>query len=502
MGKGASARRHWEAIAWPIWLLPVAGLFLLWWIGAARYVGYGGDDYKYLLAAKCVAEQFWCIPPDHWARRAPLILPVAASIRLLGLNQMALWLAPACYAVMATGLFCALVQRLFGVWPAIVSAFALVLTPAFLELTPGLGIDVAELAFLVLTAFALERIWATGARGWGIVLGIAAGLAVMARPTALAAAPIFAFAFWRLRLGWPALFTAATAFLAVLAAEAAVYLFLTGDPLLTWKLSLRHTSIHSSELSGVDISRSPILNVAIIRAWPPAAGIDAHWSMKGLINLAANQNLFPLFYWTVALAIVASTKRRIAADQRLLMLWLILGAMLYFGILTYILAVDPQPRILLPWIAVLCVIFGVSAVALFDGAFAILSIAAIFSMVFRGVTTSYDRYDMAPINRQAMAIEASEANRLPIHPTAVAGLALIPEAGTLPVFQGISGRLLIIGLGGCAEVRNWSGLRGWTVEREVQTQRDVPAIVTWLRYRRLFVDRVFQPTLCVLSKQA
>lgn len=497
MGIGALAGRHSRAIQAPIWLLPIAALFIIWWIGAARYVGYGGDDYQYLVAAKCVAERFWCVPLDHWARRAPIVLPVAGSIRVFGLNQMALWLAPAFYAMAAVGLFSALLQRIFGFWPAFAGALTLILTPAFLELTPGLGIDVAEFAFLMLSAFALERIWATGERRWSVVFGIAVGLAVMSRPTALAALPIFAVAFWRLRLGWRA---AVAAFLAVLAVEAGIYLYLTGDPLLTWKLSLRHTSLHSSELSGVDISRSPILNIDIIRAWPPSAGIDAHWTVKGLVNLAANNGLFPLFYWTVALGFVAGVKRRISGRGAKLILWLVFAAMSYFGMLTYVLAIDPQPRLFLPWIAVLCAIFGICAVALFDDGFRLLSIVAIGSIIFRGVTVSYDRYDMAPVNRRAMEIEETEGKKLPIHPVTARGMALIPDAASLPVFSGTSSRFLIIGLGGCTEVRGWSGFMRWKVEREIQAPRDVPRIITWLRGRRLFVDRVFHPTLCILSK--
>lgn len=475
---------------------------MIWWLGPARYIGYGGDDYKYLMAAKCVAERFWCIPTEHWARRAPIVLPVAGAIRLLGVNQMALWLVPALYAMATIALFTVLLQRLFGIWTALISVFALISTPAFSELTPGLGIDVAEFCFLVLAAFALERIWSTGREGWSIVFGVAVAFAVISRPTALASLPIFAIAFWRLRLGWRAILAAALAFMAVLTAEATVYLYLTGDPLLTWKLSLRHTSVQSSELNGVDIHRSPILNVDMIRAWPPGAGIDAHWTVKGLVNLAAHPGLFPLFYWAMALGIIAGVKRGIAGESVRLILWLIIAAMLYFALLTYVLAIDPKPRLLLVWIAVLCVIFGVSAAALFKNGLALLSIVAIGSMAFRGLTVPFDQFNMEPINQRAMAIEEAERNSLPIHPVTARGLALMPGAERLSVHQGPSGRLLIVGLGGCTKVKSWTGLAGWKIQREVQSPREVPRIITLLREQGMFVNAVLSPTLCILSKPA
>jgi len=483
----------------PIWMVPVAVLLIIWSIGPARYVGYGGDDYQYLVAAQCVADHFWCIPTDHWARRAPIVLPVAASIRLFGLNQMALWLAPAFYAIVSVMLFAVLLRRLFGVGPAVIGTTALVLTPAFAELTPALGIDIAEFLFLMLAAFAVERSWATGKTGWSAAVGIAAALAVICRPTALAGLPIIGIAFWRLHFGLRATIAATISFAAVLVVEAGIYLYLTGDPFLTWKLSLRHTSVQSSELVGVDVSRSPIFNVDIIRAWRPAAGVEAHWAVKGLVNFAAHQWVFLLAYWTATLGVIAVLKRRVPKDEAWLLLWLIGMAAVYFGVLTYVLAVDPQPRLFVGIIAILCTIFGVCAVALSDGIFIILVIAAIGSIVFRGLTQPFDRYDLAPINRRAIEIEDASGRRLPIYPVAVKGLALTPGANSLPVYRYGMSRLLIIGLDGCVAMKGWAGLSGWAVEREVREHRDAPRMIEWLRRNHLFVKKALDPTLCILS---
>lgn len=499
METGSLFRRQSFTNRLPIWIIPVAVLFGIWSIGAAQFNGYAGDDYRYLVAAQCIADHFWCVSTDHWARRAPIVLPVAGSIRLFGLSQISVWLAPAIYAITSLALLTVLVVRRFGTWPAIIGSTALILTPAFSELTPALGIDVAEFSFLVLATFALERIWATGRAGWSAIFGIAAAMAVMCRPTALAALPIFAVAFLVLRLELRAFIIAAIAFSAILAAEACIYLYLTGDPFLTWKLSLRHTSIQSNHLVGADIRQSPILNVEFIRGWKPAAGIEAHWTVKGLINLAAHPGVFLTFYWTVVLGVVAAFKRRMPAGHARLILWLVAASAVYFALLTYVLAIDPEPRMFVSIIAIMCVILGVCVAAMSNGIFLVLVVAALGTIAFRGVTASFDRLDFAPVNARAMAIEKRSGMGIPVHPVTVKGLALSPDVRMIPIGDATSRRMLVIGAGGCGAVKAWAGLPGWTIEREVMTHRRVPAAIDWLRQNKLFVNGVVDPTLCVLS---
>jgi len=494
-----TVRKAWGQRRFPVWTFPTALLFVIWIIGPARFNGYSGDDYHYLAAARCVADHFWCVPTDHWARRAPLVVPVAVSIRLLGLSQTSLWIIPAIYAIAALALFASLVRRLFGFWPAIIGSAALILTPAFAELTPTLGIDVAEFLFLVLAALALERSWATKKIGWSVVFGIAAALAVMCRPTALAALPIFGIAHLGLRLGPRAIAAAAASFLLVLAGEACVYLFLSGDPLLTWKLSLRHTAIESAHLTGVDIRQSPILNIDFIRAWKPAAGIDAPWPMKGLVNLAAHPDVFLTVYWAVALGFLAAIRRRIADEQAHLILWLLAGSAVYFVTLVFVLAIDPQPRMFIALMAILCAILGVCIAALSNGAFLVLGVIAVGTIAFRGLTAPFDRLDFGPINAHAMATERASGMRIPIHPVTARGMALEPGVDQLPIDHGTARRLLVVGLGGCDAMRAWAGLTGWTVAQEFEMPHAVPRAIAWLRREHLFVTQVQDPTLCVFS---
>jgi len=484
---------------WPAWPLPIFLLSIVWYFGAARYIGHGSDDYYYLAAVRCVADQFWCVPPEHWARRAPVILPAAAFVRLLGLNQFALWLAPALYAVVSIIVFTRLIGRLFGPATAMVSGSILVLTPAFSQLTPALGIDIAEFAFLMLAAYGIERNWATGRSNWAALVGLAIGFAVMCRPTTLAIVPIFAFAFWKLKLDARATLKAVVALLAILLIEAGIYQFLAGNALLTWQLSLHHTKIPSTQLHGVNLNRSPLFNIDFIRAWKPAAGIDAHWTVRGLINFAASPGLFLTFYWSVILGIIAAAKRTLPSGHMRLLGWLIVASLVYFAELTFIFAIDPQPRMFLAIVALLCLICGAGIATLPAGAFTTLGIVALSTIAFRGLTEPFSHPNFETINQKAVEIEKDFDNRLPIYSMTARGLALDNRVTAWPIFDQRSREVLVVGEGGCRRVKNWIGQPNWETSREILATRPVPRIIGWLREKHLFVTNTYDPTLCVFS---
>src|SRR3546814_13305253 len=61
-----------------------------------------------------------------------------------------------------------------------------------------------------------------------------------------------------------------------------------GDPLARYVIALHHTAVPSTALAaGVDVSRGPLLNPAVIAGWRPVSGIDVHWAVNPVMNLLA-----------------------------------------------------------------------------------------------------------------------------------------------------------------------------------------------------------------------
>lgn len=242
---------------------------LLTWLRPIGYVGGDADDWHYLQAIRCAAEHGYCLPSNHWWQRFPIVAPSALASALLGESARTLWVVPAFYAAAAILLFVALVERQFGRAAALIGGFALVLTPVFTDRLLQIGINIAELAFMLAAAFCLQSAARTRSIGWTIASGAMLALAVQSRATALAALPLFGAALFLSPLGRKHAAIFGLGFLAPLAAETAAYAAAGADPLLPWKLSLAHTSIASTALEQ-EVSRGlPLFNLAVIDGWRP-----------------------------------------------------------------------------------------------------------------------------------------------------------------------------------------------------------------------------------------
>ncbi len=121
-----------------------AGVVLLNPVG---YRGGGGDDFQYLEFARCWVAHGPCLPLDHWDTRLPLILPMAASLKLFGETRWALSLTPLVYALAALILFHAIVRRLFGASVALIAGLLLLTAPVFAAAILQPNGDIPELAF-------------------------------------------------------------------------------------------------------------------------------------------------------------------------------------------------------------------------------------------------------------------------------------------------------------------------------------------------------------------
>lgn len=419
------------------------------------YVGGGFDDYHYLNAARCVADQGWCVPSDHWARRFPLVLPMAVAIRLFGESREALWVVPALAAAVAIWLFVSVIARAFGARAAMLAGIVFAATPlvAGRVLTPG--IEMIELAFALGGVALLQR-------HRPIAAGICFAFAVQCRPTMLALGPVLLLFLWRDPRSLARLAIGGAIPLAV---EAVIYAIMVGDPLATWRLSLAHTRIPSSELTGVDLTQSPLFNRDFIDGWAPAAGIEAHWSVKALINYLASRELMltNLFF----LVTIALGWRAIGRRTRLMLA----GAVLFFAILVFAFAIDPKPRMFLPVVAVQCAVIGILAPAVPRAVLALLLVAL-------GIGSIAAAYDW-PDRREAARVVATRLRadpELQIEMYSARSLALLGR--DWPVWRGGGARVVSFD-------NHLFGMQGWTLRTEKVFVPE-PAAITWLRDHRLF----------------
>ena len=149
---------------------------------------YGGfaDDFRYLAGAQCLD----CLPANHWERRFAIVWPLGVAIQLFGQNTWSVMLAPMIAGIAAIALTFKLVEWHYGRASGLIAACALAVTPVFIDRSMRISIDVIELTFLLGAAFILQR------RKGHFWAGALMALAVLCRPTQLAALPMVALLAW------------------------------------------------------------------------------------------------------------------------------------------------------------------------------------------------------------------------------------------------------------------------------------------------------------------
>lgn len=366
-------------------LLPIALLLALIFWNPVPLVGGYTDDFKYLTGAQC----FDCLPTNHWERRFAIVWPVGIAIRLFGQNLWSVMLFPVLTAVVAVVLTFKLVEHQYGRKAGLISCCVLVLTPVFSDRAMRVGIDMVELVFLLGAVFVLQR------RKGHFWAGALMGLAVLCRPTMLAALPMVGFLAWWQDRGSLKLF--AIGFVTPLVAEALVYLAVAGDPLYPWKLSLNHMAAWRAAMGDVryvqfmspdvDTNRMPFFNPDFIGGWMPAAKISAHWTVQGLINLLASPEC--------GLTLSGSLIFAALAWKQLgrLQIALIISAALFFGALTYAFAIDPRPRIFLPIVVIAAALIGSLAGKLWVWPRKLVVVTFLALIPVIGVAKANDRID-------------------------------------------------------------------------------------------------------------
>lgn len=480
------------ATAWrlPAWVWAATLLMVPILMGASGYKGGGSDDWYYLEAARCAAAHGICLPETHWAARFPLILPMGAATALFGDARWPMELVPLCYAVAAVVLFVLNVERRFGAAPAALAGAALALTPEFALDASQPGVDLAEFAWAMAALLAIQISFKRRSNGIAALAGAFLAVAVMTRASALVLLPVLGTGWLLLdaRRKWLAL-PFGFAFAAVLGAEAMAYFWVGGDPLHGWKLSLNHTRIPSTELPpGVDLSRGALLNLEFIRNWRRSMGIEIHWTIDPLLNLLAH----PACGLTLAGAVALGVLRRAQWRRDSLLPWLTAAAVIHFLLLTYVLAIDPKPRMFFLGFAVAATIIGVLGTSVWSAGSRAILIVLLALLPAGLLLMSYDTVRFAaPISAAAQWIEEAPPGTLAIDETTRRVLALVPAARGLPSAAAAPLRpRLVLGLGRCKATGG--------IVRAARFVESEPAPLAWARSHSVLLRPRPPVMLCIV----
>jgi 4-amino-4-deoxy-L-arabinose transferase-like glycosyltransferase len=415
----------------PVALPLLAFALLLYWVNPVGYVGGGGDDWQYLTAARCWAANGACLPHDHWGARWPLIAPMAASIAALGESRAAIALVPLLWSGAVLLLFARIVERLAGRTAALAAGTLLLLTPVFAIQLARPNVDHVELAFLLAALLGWIEGVRTGRRGWALLLGFGLGMAMLARETSIVFAAAAGIAFLCAPMAQKrVLIWAAPAFALPVAAEMIAYLAAAGDPLYRLRLAFGHTRIPSAELADwVDTGRSPFFNPEFIAGWRAANGIEAHWTVKPLLNLLTHANIGMTLIGALALSIAAPKQ---AAERRRIFALLAIagGAALIF---IYALGIDPKPRMFMPLAAAAAAAAGIAGVALWSSGGRLIPIVVALFLIPPAFVSFLAVPRNAPAERATAGWLAAAPGAVTVDETTRRYLALVPAARALPV---------------------------------------------------------------------
>jgi len=473
------------------WLLPVIALLALTFVNPIGYMGGGGDDWHYLQGARCAVREGLCLPQTHWEARLPLVLPMSLAMRLLGENAASVQLVPLLYALAGLVLFSLNVRRLFGTTAAAIAGAVLAATPAISMHALQPMVDAVEFAWCMAALLAGQLALERRSRSIAALAGACLAVAIFSRTTSIVMLPICGLIWLQLprdarQLALP--FCAGMA--AVFAAEAAAYWITAGDPLYSWRLMLRHARIPSTELAPwVDTTKSPLLNPDFIAGWRPSMGIRVHWSIDPVLNLLADPKCGLTLAGALGLAIVY---RDVWRTDRLLRL--VSGyTALHFVVLTYVLAVDPKPRMFWIEFASAAAVVAVIAARTWKTGRRLLPAALLVLILARGLLLSYDRPN--PGNMAAVAdawIARLGPGNVATDEWTKRTLALTPGVAALPVQGGAARRYQLVLAERACPPGHIVAAQTW--------KRDEWAPFAWAREHALFIGPRLEPILCVIDR--
>ena len=318
--------------------------FLVALVGFTSWLGYVGfiasDDGSYSEAAIGWLDHFPYVGINHWGLRHTVVLPVALSFWLGGINELTMVLPTKVYLLL-------LIQLTYGCLSRLVERRTALLASALLALTPIVILPSSPSDDLVECFFVVASFWAfyfgSGARTSPALLllsGICAGLAFVTRETSAIIALFYGILFLvGLRLPRAYFFLIAGGFLAVLAIDTVYLASVTGDPLYRFHISI-----------GAVTSDNP-LDPKSAAALPVRDGLDfagliaAPRLIQPILMLFTAHTFGPIFFLVIPAGLWLWKNRGLRETQfEIARLWGFLG-LIWFLTLSYVLIVlyvDPR----------------------------------------------------------------------------------------------------------------------------------------------------------------
>lgn len=326
------------------------------WLNCIGY--YGGDDREYFQAARQWLTDFPPLGRTHWSLRYPIVLPLAAYQRIVGVNEWAMLLVNLVYGTGIVLTTYALVRAAFGQLAAFLACSVLATNPVFVIGVVCLFSDVPEL-FFAAAAFALyfynfyllDRPWRLASSG----LGLALGLALMVRETSIVLIAIFCCVVL-LRRQYRAFFDMSLFGLAPPTLAAMAYQWwMSGNPLYRLGISSKHDSIDRANLISSVASSGDFID------WNGTITVNV--LLDPIILLFANHKI-GLIFWAllVALLVLYAHRGSVAPSRRSLIVFLASSLLLWVLFIAFagnILWLVARYLLVPIWIS--CVLIGAAA---------------------------------------------------------------------------------------------------------------------------------------------
>ena len=311
----------------------IAGISLLLAVVLSLiWVGFlASDDWHYLEAAQGWLSQFPFIASHHHALRHSLVLPMAASLALLGESEFSVVIATTAYFFLLVMLTYFIVERIFDRKLALWVSVLLATSPLFAVHATIAGVDIPQVFFALLSLWLFYR--ATHAPQPALVLvggGIAAGLAWLSHETVAALLLFYGLLFLRgthLRrrmYGFMAL-----GFLAVFTSEALYYFVMVGDPF--HRISALLQVIHRGPPS-----------LAPNYGYP--CEISSSRVVCTTLNLFTQAEFGLLFYLAIPAGWVVCRSESLTPEQRRFIKLVAGLAIVWFVFVSYVVELRPRPR--------------------------------------------------------------------------------------------------------------------------------------------------------------
>jgi 4-amino-4-deoxy-L-arabinose transferase-like glycosyltransferase len=416
---------------------------------------------------------------------------MALLIKLLGESRLSVELWPIICSTVAAWLLVKIADLTLGRRIALLAGLLFVATPAFsLQLlTPS--VESIEVALILAAILCLHSWQSQQARIWMFASGLFFGLAFQVRETSIVAAGLAATSMWingmkpRLR----DILAVGAGFLLPLAFEFLIYHQLTGDSLYRRHLSLAHTRIQSSELSSsIDTSRSPILNPEIIAGWRREPGFHVHWLVDGPLNLALNAKSGFSLLLTPLLLITA--RKQLTRRTCLTAWWLLILATAYIVVITYVLAMDPKPRVMLTALAASTLAFALVLNDLWRHNRKLLSATCLCAALIAGATIVAGYIRPAWADQQAHVWMKEFPDAIETDRMTKSMLTLNPDVRRMPDFGADRPLAMVVSISNCQRwIKQGSLSRDLTVEgeRRLSLLPDITGSGAWIclfRYQR------------------